>query len=201
MDQIKTGKFIADCRKSKNLTQRELADRLLISDKTVSKWECGKGMPELSLMLPLCDALDITVNELLSGERLSDRRYKEKAEENMMDLIKEKQENKKKILLSALAALVGMAGGVPLVMVAGIFEMTTTWRVLFIALGAMVMLGGIVLAAALDWNAGTYECRKCGKRFTPTMSAYINGPHSITTRRLKCPYCGQKSYCKRRLTH
>ena len=201
MNQIQIGKFIAETRKSKSLTQRQLADVLSISDKTVSKWECGKGMPELSLMLPLCDALDITVNELLSGERLSDRRYKEKAEENMMDLIKEKQENKKKILLSALAALVGMAGGVPLVMVAGIFEMTTTWRVLFIALGAMVMLGGIVLAVALDWNAGTYECRKCGKRFTPTMSAYINGPHSLTTRRLKCPYCGQKSYCKRRLTH
>ncbi len=67
MDQIKVGKFIAETRKSQGLTQRQLADVLSISDKTVSKWECGKGLPEVSLMLPLCGALNITVNDLLSG--------------------------------------------------------------------------------------------------------------------------------------
>ena len=93
MDQIRIGKFIANARKEKGMTQRELADTLLISDKTISKWECGKGLPEVSLMLPLCEALDISVNDLLSGERISDIDYKKKAEENMMNLMKENQEN------------------------------------------------------------------------------------------------------------
>ena len=88
MDQIRIGKFIANARKEKGMTQRELADTLLISDKTISKWECGKGLPEVSLMLPLCEALDIGVNDLLSGERISDIDYKKKAEENMMNLMK-----------------------------------------------------------------------------------------------------------------
>ncbi len=201
MDQIKTGKYIAECRKNRNLTQRELAERLGLSDKTVSKWECGKGMPDVSLMLPLCEVLGISVNELLSGEHLNEKQYKEKAEENMMDLIKEKQENKKKIALSALAAFVGIVGGVPLIMVSGLCEMPTVWRITLIMLGLFVMAGGIVIAAALEWNAGTYECRKCGRRFVPTIGAYVNGMHSLTTRYLKCPYCGQKSFCKRRLTH
>lgn len=75
MDQKKTGAFIARMRKEKGLTQAELADMLLISDKTISKWETGKGLPEVSLMLPLCEKLDITVNELLTGAKLSPVEY------------------------------------------------------------------------------------------------------------------------------
>lgn len=93
MDQKKTGKFIAQKRKEKSLTQQELADILGISNKTISKWECGNGLPEVSLMLPLCEALEISVNELLSGEEL-DNRYVEKAEENLIGLIKEKENQK-----------------------------------------------------------------------------------------------------------
>lgn len=80
MDQVRIGRFIAEMRKTQNFTQRQLADLLSVSDKTISKWECGKGLPEVSLMLPLCDALHITVNDLLSGERLSDTEYQERAE-------------------------------------------------------------------------------------------------------------------------
>ena len=106
MDQIKIGKFIADTRKEKNLTQRQLADALAISDKTVSKWECGKGLPEVSLMLPLCGILEITVNDLLTGARVSELEYQKKAEENMMDLMKENEENKKKAVLSVVCGLI-----------------------------------------------------------------------------------------------
>lgn len=88
MDQIKIGKFIASCRKEKNMTQRQLADILEISDKTISKWECGKGLPEVQLMMPLCNLLGINVNELLSGEKISADEYQRKAEENMMTLVK-----------------------------------------------------------------------------------------------------------------
>ena len=89
MDQIKTGKFIADERKKKGYTQRQLAEQLGISDKTISKWERGNGFPEISLLLPLCNELDLSVNELLTGERISETEYREKAEENMVNLVKE----------------------------------------------------------------------------------------------------------------
>lgn len=91
MDQIKIGKFIANCRKEKNMTQRQLADILEISDKTISKWECGKGLPEVQFMIPLCDLLGINVNELLSGEKLSADEYQKKAEENMITLVYENE--------------------------------------------------------------------------------------------------------------
>ncbi len=92
MDQVKIGGFIAKCRKEKNMTQRELADKLGISDKTISKWETGNGLPEASLMVPLCDALGITVNELLTGERITAEEYKERAEETMVALAEMKTE-------------------------------------------------------------------------------------------------------------
>ena len=87
MDQAKIGAFIAQVRKEKSYTQRQLADLLGISDKTISKWETGNGLPEVSLMMPLCDALGITVNELLSGERLSEQTYQAKADENIVRLM------------------------------------------------------------------------------------------------------------------
>ncbi len=87
MDQIKTGQFIASLRKEKEMTQQQLADILNISNKTISKWETGNGFPEVSLLLTLCNALGISVNELLSAEKLSDSDYKQKAEENLLKTI------------------------------------------------------------------------------------------------------------------
>ncbi len=107
MDVEKTGKFIAQKRREISLTQQELADLLGISNKTVSKWECGNGLPEVSLMLPLCEALGISVNELLSGEELNTA-YVEKAEENLIGLIQEKEKHKlsgKKLMLWHILSL------------------------------------------------------------------------------------------------
>lgn len=89
MNQIKIGQFIAKMRKEKKYTQRQLGDILGISDKTVSKWETGNGLPDVSLMMPLCEALNISVNELLSGDKIVDSNYRDKAEENMLNLLKE----------------------------------------------------------------------------------------------------------------
>ena len=85
MDQLKIGKFIAEMRKEKGLTQKALAEKLLISDNTVSKWECGNGMPEVSLMIPLCEILQVSVNELLTGKRLHSSEYQKNAEKNLMN--------------------------------------------------------------------------------------------------------------------
>lgn len=95
MNQEKIGKFIAELRKEQGLTQQQLADALGVSNKTISKWECGNGMPELSLILPLCETLGISINELLSGERLTADGYSKRAEENIMSLIKEKESLKR----------------------------------------------------------------------------------------------------------
>lgn len=199
MDQIKIGRFIAATRKEQNFTQRQLAEKLNISDKTVSKWECGNGLPEVSLMLPLCDALKINVNELLSGERLSDDNYHEKAEENVMDLIREKEESKKKIILSAMVAGLTIIAALPMFIISGMLEMETWLRFLLIGIGLFVIIMGIIIACILDRDAGTFECQKCGTRFTPDMKSYIMGAHTITKRHLKCPHCGEISYCKHRL--
>lgn len=98
MDQAKIGRFIAEMRREQGLTQRELAEILGVSDKAVSKWERGNGMPELSCMQPLCKRLGISLNELFSGERLTDADYKGKAEENMMMLVKWAEGAKKNIV-------------------------------------------------------------------------------------------------------
>lgn len=95
MNQEKIGRFIAECRKEKNLTQSQLAEKLNITDKAISKWETGKGMPDSSIMLELCNQLNINVNELLSGERLNEENYKEKANENIVSISKESEKNKK----------------------------------------------------------------------------------------------------------
>ncbi len=107
MNQIKIGKFIADLRKEQNLTQKELAEKLNLSDKTVSKWECGKGLPDYSIMITLCDLMDISINELLSGERLSTIDYNQKAEENIINLIQESTKNHEKQKWDALIKIVG----------------------------------------------------------------------------------------------
>lgn len=101
MDQVKIGKFIAECRREKNMTQRQLAEQLGISDKTISKWETGKGLPEAGFMVPLGEILGISVNELLTGERIPEEEYQEKAEETMVALAEMKaevEEVKKKVL-------------------------------------------------------------------------------------------------------
>ena len=123
MDQIKIGRFIADERKRKGYTQKQLSEKLGISDKTISKWERGNGFPEVSLLLPLCNELEITVNELLSGERVSEEDYRKKAEVNMVNLVREAQESKKKIILSAMVAALTIVAAFPLFLLSGILEM------------------------------------------------------------------------------
>ena len=200
MDQVKIGKFISQMRKEKGLTQKQLGEELLISDKTVSKWETGKGMPEVSLMLPLCEKLGINVNELLTGERIPDEDYKKKAEENIMDIMREKEESIKKVIIEAVAFVITLAG-MSLIMVAVLAELGIWQRGLLIAIAVIVMAGGIAVGAMADMSIGTFECKHCGTRFVPSATSYIFGAHTITRRRLTCPKCGKRSYCKHRLTH
>ncbi|MGN0353435.1 MAG: helix-turn-helix domain-containing protein [Roseburia sp.] len=200
MDQIKIGKFIADERKRKGYTQKQLSEKLEISDKTISKWERGNGFPEVSLLLPLCNELEITVNELLSGERVSEEDYRKKAEENMVNLVREAQESKKKIILSGMVVGLTIIAAVPLVMMSGLLVMETWMRILLIVIGLVVIAGGVAIACIIDREAGAFECPKCNNRFVPDMKSYVMGPHTITKRKLVCPHCGVHKYCKKVLT-
>ena len=200
MDQVKIGRFIKTIRKDKNLTQREVAEALCISEKTVSKWETGNGLPEVGLMLPLCELLEISVNELLSGERLDEKRYYEKAEQNIMSLMEERAQSKRKIILAVIIAFFTITAGLTICIVGGLLDMETWRRIVLIIWGCIVILVGVGVACVLERDAGVYECKHCGERFVPTMKAYIFAPHTPTTRKLKCPKCGQKSYCKKRLS-
>lgn len=106
MNQEAIGKFIAACRKEKNLTQMQLAEKLNITNRAVSKWETGKSCPDVSIMMKLCDILGITVNELLSAERISMENYQKKAEENLMELKRKKDQAQKSLFRTELIWLV-----------------------------------------------------------------------------------------------
>ena len=200
MDQIRIGRFIAESRKARNLTQRQLADALSISDKTISKWECGKGLPEVSLMLPLCAALDITVNDLLSGEKVSSADYQEKAEGNMINLMKENEENKKRMALSIITGVITVIAVCALIVIVSLIDLPTLVRIILIVFSIAVGAAGIAAAAMLDARAGYFECPYCKELFVPSMGAYVKGYHTITKRRLTCPKCGKTGMCRHRVT-
>ena len=200
MDQYKIGRFIAERRKECGLTQRQLADALAISDKTVSKWETGRGLPDVSLMLPLCGALGVTVNDLLAGQRVEPAEYQQKAEETMMDLLRENQENKKRFVLAAACVSVTVVAVCALVTIASMLELPVPARIAVLVLAVATGAVGIGAAAALDAQAGCYECPSCRRLFVPTLGEYVKGYHTLTRRRLTCPHCGKTSMCRRRIT-
>lgn len=199
MDQIKIGRFIAEIRKEHNMTQRQLADALSISDKTISKWECGKGLPDISLMMPLCEVLEITVNDLLTGERVLEAEYKKKAEENMMNLIEENKENKKRMILSVVCAVITIIAECSLGVIAAFIPMPTIARIAILIFALITGAFGIATATVLEVKAGYYECPHCKAIFVPTMGEYVRSYHTFTKRRLKCHECGKTGMCKHRL--
>ena len=199
MDQIKIGKFIAQMRKDQGLTQRQLAELLSISDKTVSKWECGKGLPEASLMLPLCEALHMTVNDLLTGEKVSPSEYQKNAEENMMGLLKENEENKKRMALSVICGVITVIAVCALAVIAAFLPLPTPARIAVLILAVATAVAGIWAAAMLEVKAGYYECPHCKALFVPTMGQYVKGYHTLTRRRLTCPECGKTGMCRHRI--
>lgn len=199
VDQVKIGRFITEQRKQKNYTQRQLADILEISDKTVSKWECGNGFPEVSLLLPLCKELEISVNELLSGERLSKVDYKQKAEENMVNFIQEKEANKKRMQLTILIGIIATISFITFILIVVMYTdvMSIPVKIILVAIACLIFIIGMYAAMQGERTIGYYQCKECGDTFVPTFKAYTMGIHLFSTRRLKCPHCGKKNWCKK----
>ena len=196
MDLKQTGKFIQEMRKKKNLTQVQLAIKLGVSEKTVSKWECGNGFPDTTLMLPLCKVLEITANELLSAKCLSsEKEYVEKAENNIM-LLKSQQEKNYKISLWVELVLIWLSVTVMLgsVIVASYVDMSTIWRVLLIIFGVLNMSVGFVVSMIIETKVGYYECGKCQHKYVPSYKQTVWSMHMGRTRYMKCPKCKKHSW-------
>ncbi len=142
MDQEKIGKFISECRKTKKITQSELAEQLGVTDRSISNWENGKNMPDLSLFKPLCNILDITINELLSGEKLSKQEYQEKFEENMVNTINysTKRLTKYKELISLILVIFGLFISLSAIM---IFPSESSWSSIYSVFGIILFMIGI----------------------------------------------------------
>ena len=202
MDQVKIGKFISDERKAKGYTQKQLSELLGISDKTISKWECGNGFPEASLLLPLCNELEITVNELLTGERISQQNYKKKAEENMVNMIREKEENKQKILLTTIIGVISTITFVTLLLVVCFYTDVIALPIKIVLMMIALSVFGVGLYVAMwgDRKIGYFKCRNCNQLFTPTFMQYTMGMHIASTRYLKCPHCKTRTWCKKVMT-
>ncbi|MBQ2916613.1 MAG: helix-turn-helix transcriptional regulator [Clostridia bacterium] len=201
MDQVKIGKFIAECRKNKKLTQAELAEKLNITDRAISKWETGKGMPDSSIMLDLCKELGITVNELLSGEVIKMDEYNKKAEENLLEMKKQKEEADKRLLtIEIVMGVITLIMYLALVMIASYVEMPDNARLLIIIPATVLLLPMCLVALRIEQVAGYYECAKCHHKYVPTYSSVLWAMHINRTRYMRCPKCNKKSWQKKRLT-
>ena len=198
MDLEKIGKFIADCRKKKNLTQMQLAEKLNITDRAISKWECGKAMPDSSIMLELCEVLGISVNELLTGEELEMEKYNKQTELNIIELVKQKEESDKRLLnMEIVIGIMGTIFYFALVLIASLIEMQIWIRFVLICGGLAVFLVAILFAVRIEQKAGYYECKCCGHKYIPTFKQTLFSMHVNRTRYMKCPKCGKKSWNKK----
>ena len=198
MDQLKTGKFIAECRKKVGLTQAQLAEKLNVTDRAVSKWETGRSMPDSSIMLELCAILKINVNELLSGEVIEMENYNEKMEQNLLEVVKQKEENDKRLL--ALEWVIGILSVIVLfvpIFVGAFVPMEDWLRLVVVFSGFIPGLVGLFIALRIEQVAGYYECKHCGHKHVPTYKEVAKAMHMGRTRYMKCPNCGQWSWQKK----
>ena len=198
MNQIKIGKFIAECRKKNNLTQMQLAEKLNITDRAISKWENGKGMPDSSIMLDLCKELKISVNELLSGEMISMENKNEKQEQLLLDMAKEAEE-KNKIIWTSMWVIMGvsMTALFAGILISAFLIPEGIWQLITILGICILFLIPCFYALKLEISVGAYKCKNCGYEIIPTYSEALWAMHRGTTRYLKCPKCNKRTWCKK----
>ena len=201
MDLIKIGKFIASCRKDKNITQEQLAEKLYITDRAVSKWERGLSLPDADKMLDLCNILDINVNELLNGEKIDMKDYEKKTEELLLELARQEEIKNKKMMMDmwviSITAVLFYCGILALALYT-LEEGTVLGIVISVSTTFLVAI--LFYALKLEVDAGYYECKNCHHKHVPSYAKVLYAPHMSTIRYLKCPKCGKRTWSKKVMT-
>lgn len=198
MNQVKIGKFIASKRKEQGLTQLQLAEKFGITDRAVSKWETGKSLPDASLMPELCKLLKITINDLLCGEVVSVENYNEKVEKALLEMVKKEEAQNKKLMM--YENVIGFGSTISFliqVLVAVFFVKNTTAQIILFILAFAFLIVGVSYALKIEAETGYYECQKCHNKYVPKYSSVYFAMHLGTTRYMKCPKCGKRSWQKK----
>ncbi len=198
MDQGKIGKFIAERRKDVHLTQMQLAERLGITDRAVSKWECGRALPDSAIMLELCKILEISVNDLLCGEVITMDNYNKETENNLIELIKQKEQNDKRML--SIEWAIGILSCIVLfvpIFIGALLPMEDWQRIVLIISGIIPAIVGFCFAVRIEQIAGYYRCKHCGHKYVPIYKSVNLAMHMGRTRYMKCPNCGKRSWQKK----
>ena len=198
MDQIKIGKFIAERRKNAGLTQMQLAERLNITDRAVSKWERGKSMPDASIMLELCEALKISVNDLLCGEKISMENYDKKLESNLIEMVRQKEEADRKLLFfEIIMGVICIPFSLALMLVAAYIDVEEWIRIVLIVIGLIPILLAMPFMIRIEQTAGYYKCAHCGNKYMPKYKNVFMSMHMGRTRYMRCPKCHKRSWQKK----
>ncbi len=202
MDQIKIGKFIAECRRKKGLTQMQLGEMLNITDRAVSKWERGLAMPDSSIMLELCAILGINVNELLCGEKICMEELNKESEMKLLELVNENEQKSRLLLL--LEWMIGILSIlmllIPIFIGALLPNLDDYVRLIIVLSGFIPSFVGFFVATKIEQVAGYYECKECGHKYVPSFKRVTFSMHIGRTRYMKCPHCGKKSWHNKVIT-
>ena len=198
MNLIKIGKFIADCRKSKNITQEQLAEKLFITDRAVSKWERGLSLPDADKMLDLCNILGINVNELLIGEKVEMKDYEKKTEELLIEMAKQEERmNKKSIMNMWIISITAILFYIGIIMISAMTLQEGPVLGAIICVSTLLLVIVAFYALKLEVETGYYECNKCHHKHIPNYFIAMISPHINLTRLLKCPKCHKWSWSKK----
>lgn len=198
MDLEKIGKFIAKKRRENNYTQESLAEKLDISNRSISKWERGICLPDANNMERICRLFGVSYNELLSGGELKKADYERKAEELLAEFSRiETVQNKKFFLYENVIGYMATVPFLILTFIVCYVEMPVWARVVLIALGFILLIIGVSFCLKIETEAGKYECQKCGYRYVPRYSSVYFAPHLGRTRHMVCPKCHKKSWQKK----
>ncbi len=197
MDYNKIGNFIAIERKARKLTQAKLAEKIFVSEKTVSKWENGKGIPDTNSLPKLCEIFNISLNELLSGERML-KENKQQNDRLLLHMARE-LEIKNKIIWKSMwvIIIVSMIALFTGILLTVFLIPEGVWQLVSVLSLCIVFLIPCFYALKLEVSVGAYKCKNCGYEIIPTYSQALWAMHRGTTRYLKCPNCKKRTWCKK----
>ena len=198
MDQIKIGKFIAECRKNKNLTQAQLAEELNVTDRAISKWETGKAMPNFDIMLDLCSILGITVNELLCGEMIDMEQKDEQLNELIFQMAKNEERYHKRLLHSAcVIVVISLLALICLMTLISLLIPECGFQDFLIIVSVVLFLIPCIIALKFKVETGYYECKNCQHMFVPNYKGIALLMQTPSRKLLKCTKCGKWTWCKK----